>query len=118
MTVTVAPMSSDHKGETTSPEVSKSFVIEKAGMAGKSFKERRGKKSDGQNAKEKSESAKLLDHVVESTKGKKVTASAAPGDFDFEEDTPEPPKGDSMTDLSAGRKFKTTKSDKKKSKED
>jgi len=118
VTVTVRPLSSDGKGETTTPEVSKSFTIEKVGSAGKSFKEKTGKKTDGQNSKDKTESAKLLDHVVESASSKKMKVDAAPGDFQPDDAAPKE-KPDSMTDMTQGRSFKIkSSSDKKKSKED
>ena len=69
-----------------------------------------GKKSDGQNAKEKSESAKLLDHVIESTSSsKKKDIRGAVGDFQ-PDDAPPEQKPDTMTDFSQGRKFTPKKS--------
>ena len=72
---------------------------------GKPGKEPTGKKSDGQRKEDKSESAKMLDHVVESSKAKKMGTAAA-GDFDTKADKAPKEDPDSMTDMAQGRSFK------------
>jgi len=75
---------------------------------GKPGKEATGKKTDGQRKDDKSESQKLMDHVVESSKAKKMDAAA--GDFDTKAEKAPKEKPDSMSDMAQGRSFKPRQS--------
>ena len=107
VSVTIHSVGSTKPGADTSG-IGKNIEI---AQIGKSPKEKsKEKATDGQRKGEKSESAKLLDHVIESTaSSKKKDAQGAPGDFRADE-TSSKQKPDSMSDFTQGRTFKPRQS--------
>lgn len=111
VTVTIAPLTTEHKGETTSPDVSKSFLVEKIG--GKKEKEETGKKSDGTRKDDAKDTAKLKNKEVQSSGLKQKVSHSAPGDWPEPDELDAALSGDAMTDFSLGKKFIKSKDDPK-----